>query len=147
MLQRRIRSAMLLALVVMLPLAGPNPALARQEVTGAVAFAGPADFAGTMANSRTTFATSETITFGIFLHTDDLSWSSATIAVYIFDQLGKLRHGGSEVGTGPFNSGIWRLATAVNPGALPAGSYRWLMAVTGNDGTTFVSTFQPLVIQ
>ena len=147
MTRRRCRmgGGLFLTLAIMLML-GPTTVFARQEVVTAVAYVAPASFADTMANSRTSFTTSETITFGTLIHTDDLPWTSVTIGVYIFDQLGKLRHAGSESVSGTFG-GLWRLVTTVSSGTLPAGQYRWLMAVTGSDGTTFTSTLQPLVIQ
>ncbi|CBE70150.1 MAG: hypothetical protein F9K13_01210 [Candidatus Methylomirabilis oxygeniifera] len=147
MLQQWVRLALLLALVVMLPLLDPNPALAGQEITAAVAYAGSPSFADTMANSRTTFASSDGISFAAFIDTDGLSWSSVTIQAYIFDQLGKLRHVETTSFSNSFSGGLWRLGVTVGAGILPTGQYRWLVAVIGNDGTTFASTLQPLVIQ
>lgn len=147
MLQRRMRNALFLTLVVMLPLAGPNSAYALQEVTGAMAYAGDATYDQTVGHSRITFSTGEDMNFAMFLNADGLGWSSVTIGVHIFDQSGKLRHSGSTAFSGSINEFIWRMVVTVNAGTLPAGSYRWLMAVIGNNGTTFVSSYQPLVIQ
>lgn len=147
MLLRGMRGVLLLALIAtLLCVVGPTPALARQEVTSAVAYTGTPTFADTMTSSQTTFASSDGITLAMFLYTDGLPWSSVTIQAYIFDHLGKLRR----VETTSFSAsfgGLWRLGVSVSPGTLPAGQYRWLVAVIGSDGTTFASTLQPLVIQ
>jgi hypothetical protein len=111
-----------------------------------VAYTGTPSFADTMASSQTTFASSDGITLAVFLSTDGLPWSSVTIQAYIFDHLGRLQR----VETTSFSAtfgGLWRLGASVSPGTLPAGQYRWLVAVIGSDGTTFASTLQPLVIQ
>jgi len=143
-----MRGILFLALIAVLPcVVWPTPALARQEVTGAVAYTGTPSFADTMASSQTTFASSDGFSLAMFLVTDGLSWSSVTIQAYIFDQLGKLRRVETTSFSASFTGGIWRLGVTLSPGALPAGQYRWLMAVIGSDGTTFASTLQPLVIQ
>lgn len=147
MLSRGMRGALFLAVITaLLCVAVPTPALARQEVTGAVAYTGTPSFAATMASSQTTFSSSDGITFATFLHTDGLPWSSVTIQAYIFDQLGKLQRVETTSFSGSFG-GIWRLGVSVSPGTLPVGQYRWLVAAIGSDGTTFASTLQPLVIQ
>lgn len=147
MLRRWMRSALPLALVVMLPLAGPNPALAGQEVVTTAAYTGNPSFADTLVNSKTTFSSDESIAFAMFLDTDGLPWSSVTIQAYIFDQLGKLRHIETTSFSSQISGELWRFGVTVSSGILPAGQYRWLVAVIGNDGTTFASTLQPLVIQ
>lgn len=147
MLQRWTRTALFLALVMMLPLLGPNPALAGQEVFGTAAYTGNPTFADTMASSKTTFSSDEGFTLAMFLSTDGLPWSSVTIQAYIFNQLGKLQRVETTSFSGTFSGGLWRLGVTVAAGTLPAGQYRWLVAVIGNDGTTFASTLQPLVIQ
>lgn len=147
MLSRGMRGVLFLALIAtILCVVGPTPALARQEVTSAVAYTGTPSFADTMASSQTTFASSDGINFAMFLYTDGLPWSSVTIQAYIFNQLGKLQRVETNSFSGSFG-GIWRLVVSVSPGTLPAGQYRWLVAVIGSDGTTFASTLQPLVIQ
>lgn len=146
MLSRAMKGVLYLILIVTFLCVGATPALARQEVTGAVAYTGAPSFADTMANSRTTFTSSDGITFAMFLYTDGLAWSSVTIQAYIFDQLGKLQRVETTSFSGSFG-GLWRMGVSMSAGALPAGQYRWLVAVIGNDGTAFASTLQPLVIQ
>lgn len=119
-----------------------------QEVTAAfTATPTTGGLGDVLAASRNTFSITEVIEFNVLLRKSGLAGTFVTLQLFVFDQTGG-RLVASFLLNGVFApTDLTNFFIQLDPGSLPPGQLKWLMAIFDAFGKVFVTPLQALNVQ